>query len=521
MALVLADRVKVSTTTTGTGTYTLGSAATGYQDFSVIGNTNTTFYTVTNGTDWEVGIGTYTSSGTTLSRDTILSSSNAGSAVNWGAGTKEAFVTYPSGKSVIEGGSPTFAKLGLGGWSGSSGAGLSVQSAATSAGPIVAKTTNYDTVWSILPWASGITYISSGIYYNGGSWVHASADTTNCLFAIQGAGPRWYSSNNSSGSWNLAADVSLWNSAGRWVNDVTSPTDVRAPIFYDSNDTGYYLDPNSTSDSALRIRGGALHGPNVTWGKYLLVGGDGRQGYTNNADVASVCTTDGNLHIDAASEKGLYLNFYDGNLVNFGNGANAVVSTINPDGSHRAQIFYDYNDTTYYLNPNGYSQINGNGSVNGSAGVGFNIYSVSNNGAIMAFHKGGHFAVNFGLDTDNVMRIGGWSAAANRWQLDMSGNMTAAGSVTAFSDERLKKDWEELPSNFVERLSEIKCGTYTRTDEDMRQIGVSAQSLQKLSPEAVLQDATGTLSVAYGNAALAACVQLAKEVVAIRAHLNI
>lgn len=100
MPLVVKDRVKVTSTTTGTGTFTLGSAATGFQDFSVIGNGNQTYYTITDGTDWEVGIGTYTSSGTTLSRDVILESSNSGNAVNWSAGDKDVFVTYPAEKSV-------------------------------------------------------------------------------------------------------------------------------------------------------------------------------------------------------------------------------------------------------------------------------------------------------------------------------------------------------------------------------------------------------------------------------------
>lgn len=102
MALVIADRVKETTTTTGTGTVTLAGASTGFQSFSAIGNGNTTFYCIAGqGTsEWEVGIGTYTSSGTTLARTTILSSSNSNAAVNFSAGTKDVFVTYPSGKSV-------------------------------------------------------------------------------------------------------------------------------------------------------------------------------------------------------------------------------------------------------------------------------------------------------------------------------------------------------------------------------------------------------------------------------------
>lgn len=105
MALVVKDRVKETTTTTSTGTYTLAGAATGFQSFAVVGNGNATYYTVTDGTDWEVGVGTYTASGTTLSRDTILASSNSGSAVNWGAGSKDVFVTYPAERSVYVDGS--------------------------------------------------------------------------------------------------------------------------------------------------------------------------------------------------------------------------------------------------------------------------------------------------------------------------------------------------------------------------------------------------------------------------------
>ena len=106
MALVIKDRVKETSTTTGTGTLTLAGAATGFQSFAAIGNGNTTFYTIAlvSSNEWEVGIGTYTSSGTTLSRGTILSSSNSGNAVNFSAGTKDVFVTYPSERAITGGG---------------------------------------------------------------------------------------------------------------------------------------------------------------------------------------------------------------------------------------------------------------------------------------------------------------------------------------------------------------------------------------------------------------------------------
>jgi len=105
MALVIADRVKETTVTTGTGTVTLAGATSGFQSFSAVGNGNSTYYTIAgqSSSEWEVGIGTYTSSGTTLSRTTVLSSSNAGSLVSFSAGTKDVFVTYPASVAATEG----------------------------------------------------------------------------------------------------------------------------------------------------------------------------------------------------------------------------------------------------------------------------------------------------------------------------------------------------------------------------------------------------------------------------------
>lgn len=103
MALVVKDRIKETTATTGTGTLTLGGAVTGFQTFSaVLSNADTTYYAIFESSTgaFEVGLGTFTLSGTTLSRDTILESSNAGSAINLTAGAADVFITYPAEKSV-------------------------------------------------------------------------------------------------------------------------------------------------------------------------------------------------------------------------------------------------------------------------------------------------------------------------------------------------------------------------------------------------------------------------------------
>lgn len=100
MAFKIGDRIKETSTIEGTGTATLAGAATGFQSFGDgVGDGNSTYYVIEDGTNWEVGIGKYTHSGTTLARNTILASSNSDAAVNWSAGTKSVFVAEPA--SVI------------------------------------------------------------------------------------------------------------------------------------------------------------------------------------------------------------------------------------------------------------------------------------------------------------------------------------------------------------------------------------------------------------------------------------
>jgi hypothetical protein len=138
--------------------------------------------------------------------------------------------------------------------------------------------------------------------------------------------------------------TSYWSGKRPWyklamysLNEYSS--DFWASIYYDSNDSGYYMDPNSTSQAAMRIRGGMFMGPNPTWGAYFRVGSDNRpDGY------ASVTATNGNLHLDCQNGYETYINHYNGNRT--------YLYEI------RTNFIYDRDNTGYYLDPNGDSQFN-------------------------------------------------------------------------------------------------------------------------------------------------------------------
>lgn len=108
----------------------------------------------------------------------------------------------------------------------------------------------------------------------------------------------------------------------------------------------------------------------------------------------------------------------------------------------------------------------------------------------------------------------------DRFTFDTGGNFTASGNVTAFSDERLKKDWIGHSEDFIFKLANVKNGSFTRIDENVRQVGVSAQSLEEVIPEAIINNDDGMKSVAYGNAAMTSVVELAKEIIKLREEIE-
>ena len=186
---------------------------------------------------------------------------------------------------------------------------------------------------------------------------------------------------------------------------------------------------------------------------------------------------------------------------------NVIAST-----SMYAPIFYDSNNSAFYVNPNGTSNINDlvvNGFIQGRSCADTNVNTANDTGSIsirgssttvasMSFHRTGTYAMNMGLGTDNVFRIGGWSASNNCLQMDGSGNLTMLNNVTAYSDARLKTDVVKI-ENALDKVQQLNGYTYTRTDTGSKQTGVIAQEVMKVLPEVVMGSEDTHYSVAYGN----------------------
>jgi hypothetical protein len=372
----------------------------------------------------------------------------------------------------------------------------------------------------------------------------------------------------------------------------TNSVDVRAPVFYDSNNTGYYIDPNSTSSIVKLITGSRIVLPATNDGRTngLWHWGDGDTNWVQYMAQPTVGTNPAGTTMTAGYwDNGHSIRVRAGSWSIENHADNTVRAHINGTGAYfagqiRSPIFYDSDDTGYYINAAGTSQCSrincndmfyGNGNWSYFTGIydtNDTAYYVDPNSTsrvnllkttnwLYLDNNYGHSIVGvythtifqgvFAMgDAYKLTAAGGinnlygmcWSypsAGGIAANLDshgmivainggfgscMSYSIKASGNVTAYSDERLKKNWGPMPENFVSRLAKVKVGTYDRMDgERLRQVGVSAQSLRPLLPEAVIEanDDIKTLSVSYGNAAMASAVELAKEIIQLKDQINL
>lgn len=185
-------------------------------------------------------------------------------------------------------------------------------------------------------------------------------------------------------------------------------------------------------------------------------------------------------------------------------------------------LFLDQTDTLHVAGPlsiTGATTSTGGILINNAGNTtAFTVESNSSNGANINLFDSLTNTHKYLRCTNNIFEVVNNAYSNVPLQMDDTGNLTMQGNVTAFSDERLKKDWESMPDSFLQDVAELRCGTYTRIDTNERQAGTSAQDLQRFFPE-VVHDVRGTLAVAYGNAALVMAVCLAREVMTLKTQM--
>jgi hypothetical protein len=355
----------------------------------------------------------------------------------------------------------------------------------------------------------------------------------------------------SAGSINLdganGTTIGAWNNNDMWIDksgNSQSRTSSRAPIFYDSNNTAYYSDPNGTS-----IFNSLLVGTTTRWNNEIFNVMRSTDGTVNTVPAVARLMNSGSgritklLFTDNAIIDGIMCmvpvsasnSYFSLGFSGYTEQGFQVYSDgrTQSSASSRAPIFYDSNDTAYYADPasSGKSMLfNGNiectaRSESWAEGIRVNCPGPGNWGGLRFTRSGStsNWAIGYtGLNSTDDLTFYSGTYSAIRLNLDHSGNLTASGNITAYSDERLKTDWKAIEPNFVEKLSKVKSGTYTRIEDNQKQAGSSAQDWQKLLPEVVseAEDDLKTLSLAYGNAALVSAVELAKEVVDLKSKLN-
>ena len=424
MALVLKDRVRESSSTSGTGTITLAGAATGFDSFASIGDGNTTYYAIidTIAGEWEVGLGTYTASGTTLSRDTVLESSNSDTLVNFAANSKDVICTYPADKSVFL----------------SADGSLSLPGALSATGAVTGSNlnvSNWDTAYG---WGdhSTVGYLTS---YTETDPVYTASS--------------WYATTNNASNWDTAYGWGNHASAGY----LTSYTETD-PIYTASS---WHTTTNNSSN----------------WDTAYGWGDHASAGYisdTGSQSMAGPLTVTGNVTCAAT----------------YFEGGNHVIVANDGGGNFNIRVANTFSGgctEAGYVSHWKYTQSSGLWD--------FNVSTAS-------------------------LAIGVTPTWQTAFSIAQNGNVTALGDVTAYSDERLKENWKDLPEGFVANLAYVKSGTYNRIDLDgKQQVGVSAQSLQTVLPDAVIES-NDTLAVNYGNAALASAIELAKKVVELEARIR-
>jgi len=545
MAFVVNDRVKETTTSTGTGTINLAGAETGFETFVAgIGNSNTTYYCIQaqGGSAFEIGVGTVTdASPDTLSRTAIISSSNSDAVVDFAAGTKDVFCTLPASKAVIEDSSTNAdiaGNLTIGGTV--DGVDIAARDAVLTSTTTTATNAN-TTANAALPKAGGT--MTGNIVMSGSETVDGvdisardavlsstTTTATNAETTANAALPKAggtmtgnlvLSSANitMSGSETVdgvdisardsvltstttTANAALPKAGGTMTGDISHASnftlDIGGNIRLDADDNG----------EVRLLDGGTQYGALKVDSSRLKI-----QGIVSDADMM-FAVNDGGSEITAltldASEQGNAI--FNKNAVFADNG-----KALFGDGTDLA-IYHDGNDSYITEEGTGTLIIRGSTAVRITNVGGDNMFQGTDGGAAELYHAGTKMfsttSSGCQVEADKRLEIvngANWSgeqvgkiehhsnsmyhqfntswiarnsSGNNMFTLDSSGNGTFNANVTAYSDNRLKEDIKTI-DNALDKVCKLRGVEYTRKETKAREIGVIAQEVKEIVPELV------------------------------------
>jgi hypothetical protein len=294
--------------------------------------------------------------------------------------------------------------------------------------------------------------------------------------------------------------------------NLIASADMRAPIFYDSNNTAFYVNPNGQSNISSATIGynGSTYAYEAAATGKLYFGSSTGDSSTNYHITTNMENFGGNyskLDVRWYTGQRFFADSGYGGFRFYQIDTGALIFSINSGGnfaqaanSLRAPIFYDSNDTAYYVDPTSYFVlIKGRvGPTAGSQSGNTSALEIMNNGgtgdsnlANITFHCTGQYGTSLHLRPDGYFGVGGWSASTWRWYTYLgNGDMTAAGNVTAYSDPRLKTDITPIQSalSIIQQLNGVRFKWIESSiigHPGEYDYGVLADQVQKVLPELV------------------------------------